>query len=314
MVLLINKSWSWIQDGNRYEGLVDTPNQGSWRVTFDGVTGTDNFRGLRSLVSKDFVNALAMDRKGKTATFRVGGRVLGTYRLDDSAAAIRDVVHCLQANPKPVARTEPRKEQPQGSSGTGFFVADKYVVTNQHVLRGCKEIYVAYPNFKPEPAYLAGDDEINDLAVLRTDMSNNGIATLRYGARLGEPIASFGFPLPGMLADEGNFTLGNVTSIAGLGGDTRLFQLSAPLQSGNSGGPIMDSTGAVLGVAKAVLQKADANDTLPQNVNFAIASPIVVNFLAVKGIKWSQHVGTDKLEPEKLAELAKKFTVRVICH
>ncbi|MGI8568125.1 MAG: S1 family peptidase, partial [Methylocella sp.] len=66
-------------------------------------------------------------------------------------------------------------------------------------------------------------------------------------------VAAFGFPLAGLLATSGNFTLGNVTAVAGLGDDTRILQISAPVQPGSSGGPLLDYSGNVVGVVEGKL-------------------------------------------------------------
>src|ERR1700730_17779896 len=76
-------------------------------------------------------------------------------------------------------------------------------------------------------------------------------ASLRSGVHLGERVALFGFPLAGLLATSGNFTLGNVTAVAGLGDDTRIIQISASVQPGNSGGPLLDYSGNVVGVVES---------------------------------------------------------------
>src|SRR5262249_43719633 len=126
-------------------------------------------------------------------------------------------------------------------------------------------------------------------------------------------VASYGFPYSGVLSSSGNFTLGHVTSLTGVKDDTRFLQMSAPIQPGNSGGAVLDMSGSVIGVAVARLD-AIAN-SIPQNVNFAIQTPIVVNFLLVKGAApefgtWS--AGAERPASE-VADIAKKFTVQVYC-
>jgi serine protease Do len=91
-------------------------------------------------------------------------------------------------------------------------------------------------------------DAANDLALIKVEMHTTAFASFRSGVRLGEGVAVFGFPLAGLLARSGNFTLGNVTAVAGLGDDTRILQISAPVQPGNSGGPLLDYSGNVVGV------------------------------------------------------------------
>jgi serine protease Do len=314
---LSNPEWKWIKNESDYAAKLYAPS-GPRTVTMKGA-GSDH--SLFAFVDKEVINTLAMDRNGKVVTVVVGNRTLGTFRLDDSAAAIRDVVHCLRANPpvKTTALPTDKKPESSPSSGTGFFVADGYVLTNYHVIKSCtRRISVAYPNYKYEDAYSAGTDEINDFALLKTKMPNRGVAGFRFQPKLGEPVAAYGFPLGQILAPEGNFTLGNVTSIAGLGGDSRHFQISAPIQPGSSGGPVMDASGQIIGIAMSSLDAVkvvNITGQMPQNVNFAISTSIAVNFLTIKDVT-PKVTGTrvgEKLEPERLAEAAKQFTVQVSC-
>ena len=78
-------------------------------------------------------------------------------------------------------------------------------------------------------AILTGQDPNNDLALLHTDMDNLSIAAFRFWPRIGEQVASYGFPYSGVLSSSGNFTLGHVTSLIGVKDDTRFLQISAPI-------------------------------------------------------------------------------------
>jgi S1-C subfamily serine protease len=234
--------------------------------------------------------------------------------MKDSAAAIRAIVNCVSEHPPGVPPSGPSPEPETRISGTGFFVAPKRVVTNNHVVSGCtKDIQVRYPDGRPYTATISGQDPNNDLVLLQTDMDNLSIAAFRFWPRIGEQVASYGFPYSGVLSSSGNFTLGHVTSLTGVKDDTRFLQMSAPIQPGNSGGAVLDMSGSVIGVAVARLD-AIAN-SIPQNVNFAIQTPIVVNFLLVKGAApefgtWS--AGAERPASE-VADIAKKFTVQVYC-
>ena len=93
------------------------------------------------------------------------------------------------------------------------------------------------------PARLVARDEKNDLALLKIEGAKVKAPPMRTYIRVGESVAAFGFPLSSFLATSGNFTLGNVTALAGLGDDSRYLQISAPIQPGNSGGPLLDERG-----------------------------------------------------------------------
>jgi S1-C subfamily serine protease len=99
--------------------------------------------------------------------------------------------------------------------------------------------------------------------------------------------------------------------------DTRFAQISAPVQPGNSGGPLLDKYGNVVGVIVAklnALNVAAATKDIPQNVNFAIKSGIATNFLDSSGVSPSGAVSTRELAPEAIADLAKIFTVQILCN
>jgi len=89
-------------------------------------------------------------------------------------------------------------------------------------------------------ARMIAKDTTNDLALLKVDVNSSHVASLRFAVRLGENVEAFGYPLSQVLATTGNFTTGNVTALAGIGDDSRYIQISAPIQPGNSGGPLLD--------------------------------------------------------------------------
>ncbi len=100
--------------------------------------------------------------------------------------------------------------------------------------------------------------------------------------RQGEDIVVYGFPLPGVLSSGGNVSTGNVTALTGLGDDSRFLQISAPVQPGNGGGPLLDRSGNVVGVVVSklnALSVASATGDVPQNVNFAIKASVALAFL-----------------------------------
>lgn len=203
-----------------------------------------------------------------------------------------------------------------GDTGSGFFVTPEgQLVTNEHVVHECKTIAVQFHNVTL-PANLIARDPANDLAVLDTHNPGKTAVSMRESARLGEGIAVFGFPLNGILSSGGNFTLGNVTATSGLGDDSRHFQISAPVQPGNSGGPLLDLSGNVVGIVQAkfnAIRMASVTNDIAENINFAIKSEIITSFLKSNGISYSVGDQSNILKPEDLADRAKSFTALVVC-
>ena len=172
----------------------------------------------------------------------------------------------------------PKKSAPETSSGTAFFVSNKgEALTNAHVVEGCQQIRV-----NGGRARLLARDVKNDLALLATDQHPAQWSNWSLSVRLGEDVIAFGFPLTGTLSSSGNVTTGIVTALACLGDDSRFLQISAPVQPGNSGGPLFDRYGNVVGVVVAklnALKIASATGDIPQNVNFAIKASVAKAFL-----------------------------------
>ena len=129
------------------------------------------------------------------------------------------------------ARAAPRAErQPAvAGSGSGFFVsAEGHVLSNAHVVQGCRRIMVQPPGEEASRASVMATSAADDLALLKPDAVALAAAQFRSGAplRQGESVLAYGFPLAGALASSGNATVGHVTALAGLGDDARLMQIS----------------------------------------------------------------------------------------
>ena len=225
----------------------------------------------------------------------------------------------------PVAdASEPVLEEPEPeleSNASGFVIGrdgeTTFIVTNHHVVEDCDKVTVVYAGKLYEASVLAKDAN-SDLALLETNIPAARPASFSSlsRARLGEAVTAAGYPLQGLLSKSLNVTGGNVSALAGLGDDAKHLQITAPLQPGNSGGPLLDSSGNVVGVAASKLNAiaaAELTGDLPQNVNFAIKAALVRSFLDIHGVDYQRLPSETKLEPEKLAERARQFTVAVHC-
>jgi hypothetical protein len=133
---------------------------------------------------------------------------------------------------------------------------------------------------------------------------------------MGDQAIAYGFPLRGSLADEGNLTLGNVSAMHGLKNDANEIQISTPVQPGNSGGPLLDNSGNVIGVVTGKLDALNAlarNGDLPQNVNFAINLSVLKDFLGRNGVTTTEAASRFELRPDEVGERAKSFTYAIEC-
>jgi S1-C subfamily serine protease len=212
------------------------------------------------------------------------------------------------------------ERQPSSSTdvyGTGFFVSRTgHVLTNYHVVKDCRTFKISSESVASADAYLITSDSTNDLALLNTRLTPVLVPALNSRAKVGDNIFVFGFPLMGLLATSGNFTAGNITATAGLTDNTSMFQISAPVQPGNSGGPLIDQLGNVVGVVESKLDAikvAKITEDIPQNVNFAIKATIAINFLESHGVDPATESSKRRLEPSQIAEAANKFSVRLSC-
>ena len=224
------------------------------------------------------------------------------------------------------------------SSGSGFLISKLgHVVTNNHVVAGCKRVLVGdNPNQLVATSVLETDSS-NDLALLRinaTELSaanseglirklgpNNAplssISLLRLkNVELGEEILVAGYPYGEIFSNTIKVTKGIVSAIRGIGDDSSQFQVDAAVQPGNSGGPIYDKNGNVVGVVVAQLNKlkiAKATGSLPENVNFGIKGSTVRQFLNSAGLPTKSHERLETLSNRDLAKIAKSQTLIVIC-
>jgi hypothetical protein len=144
------------------------------------------------------------------------------------------------------------------------------------------------------------------------------VANLRTprSVALGETVSVFGFPLVGTLSSSGNFTGGLVSSLQGLRNAAGEIQITAPVQPGNSGGPVMDASGLVVGVVQSKLDAVRAaalTGDMPQNVNFAVSLDVLADFLEMNQVPFRSSPRSASLDSAQIARMAQQFTYRVEC-
>lgn len=157
------------------------------------------------------------------------------------------------------------------STGTGFFIDKKgYIATNHHVIEKAKEVQVNI-NKKSYLAKVVISDERSDLAILKIiDNSFIPLSSINYNfnddiSEVGNSVFALGFPLTQYMGEEIKFTDGKINSKSGYKGDISTYQISVPIQPGNSGGPLFDNNGTLVGITSSGLDKSKTD-----NVNYAI--------------------------------------------
>lgn len=220
----------------------------------------------------------------------------------------------VEAKATPAPKPAPvRPTLARASTGSGFRVsADGSILTNAHVVRGCAEVRVPPAG----PATVAARDEAADLALI--DGPPGAAAAFRQGrgVRPGAPVVVVGYPLRGVLAAGANVSTGSVAALAGIRGDRRKVQITAPVQPGNSGGPVMDAAGNAVGVVVSrldALRMARATGRVPQNVNFAVSAAAARAFLDSESVPYETASSNRARAPEDVAAAAKTFTVLIEC-
>jgi uncharacterized protein len=134
--------------------------------------------------------------------------------------------------------------------------------------------------------------------------------------RAGERVVAVGFPLVSFLAEQANVTIGDVSSLAGISGDSRYLQITAPVQPGNSGGPLFDMAGNVIGVVSAKLDAikvAGVTGDIPENVNFALNVSVVRAFLDSHSIPYQTAESAGELSSPDIGDRGKGITQLVAC-
>jgi S1-C subfamily serine protease len=169
------------------------------------------------------------------------------------------------------------------ATGTGFFITDDgYLISNYHVVKYAAKVRLL-TRAGTIPAKVVTVDEANDIALLKAEgkFSPLPIAASRT-VRLGNTVVTVGFPNIGLQGFSPKLARGEIASLSGAQDNVRYFQISVPVQPGNSGGALVDEHGNVVGIVSAKLSARAAlaeSGALPENVNYAVKSGFLLSFL-----------------------------------
>jgi len=209
-----------------------------------------------------------------------------TSDLDKAVATVRYNFGLYDAPPYEEAVTS--NDRPGNvsilGSGTGFFVTQQgHILTNYHVISEGRIITVTHGNGECHAAEIIAADSGADLALIKIDAPG---VPVTFGsnnvARLGQTVFTLGYPSPDIQGFSPKVTMGVISSLTGLMGDAKSYQIDAAVQPGNSGGPLFSSTGEVLGVVFARvndLAYTEITGAVAQKINYAIKNSSVMTFL-----------------------------------
>ncbi|WP_167767458.1 S1C family serine protease [Bradyrhizobium frederickii] len=314
-------------------------------VTFDGQAEVRLFATALSEVMVSAVLPTNVARAFQKASLMVAV-ARGTpfqFSLTSTAPLIAAVTNCVtrvkadgldkagdftKVAAKPQAAPDKQTPPPAASksvksqSGTGFVVsASGHIVTNNHVVNGC--VGDIKGNLTGEAAMVlrvVSTDANNDLALLQAPST----ATFKDFARIrdrsfraGDSVVAIGFPYHGLLSSDLRVTTGIVSSLSGMRNDTRFLQISAPVQPGNSGGPLFDTTGQIVGVVTGKipgLRIVAMTGDIPENINFAIKTGALRDFLDNSVVPYQTAEPKGELKTTDIATNARAYTMLLSCN
>ena len=218
---------------------------------------------------------------------------------------------------KPESKIEVQPEEVlQAASGTGFIISEAgHIVTNHHVIEGCTEVKV-HKDGKVYKGNVIANDIMNDLALIKSNYKPNVIFPLSdKNPSLLQDIYVAGFPFGNAISSSVKVTKGVVSSETGIGNNYSNMQIDAAIQPGNSGGPILDDYGNVIGVAVAKLAMEKIYEdfgVFPENTNFGIKSSVVENLIQAHNVN-NPPPNTEEINKSDLGYNIKQATLYLSC-
>jgi len=200
--------------------------------------------------------------------------------------------------------------------GTGWPVAGGFVVTNHHVVAGHKKIVLLRQDGVKIPGSVAMDDATNDLVLIRVKDASQlppALPLATGAAHAGARVFTIGYPHPDFMGSEPKVTDGLISAVTGLGNDPRTYQISVPIQAGNSGGPLLNMKGEVVGITASKLSAAKIfkwTGDLPQNVNYAIKTGYLTMLLS--SVPSKHHVQVLPIRAGNVEQLAARIEKSIL--
>ena len=212
--------------------------------------------------------------------------------------------------------------------GSGFVVSEaNHFMTNDHVIKDCDKVTVAKGD-KVYETTLVDTDPYNDVALLTVDPGSDELTPVKFragrGLRVGDDVTAIGFPLTDVLGKNFRATNGIMSAFTGIKSDHSTFQMSAAIQPGNSGGPVIDKFGGIVGMAVGVLKDREQEDEdgkksviRGDSAAFAIKAFMLKNFLDERRIDYLLTKQDDDMLEASLPDIIEQVaqsTYHVRCH
>ena len=306
------------ENGQYIGNFADNEFSGQGKLTFPDMTYEGNFKndafeGQGTLITEE----------GKFVGNFKDGELdgLGKY-YDESGELIFEGQFAKgepvqpHVEPTPSGKDNDDGELFAASSGTGFYVTnDGYLLTNHHVINGCQKVGVVSRGELIDTKIIAFD-KINDLAILKVSKEPEDYLTIsRDLPEITEEIIVAGFPFGEEFSSTVKVTKGIVSSLAGVENNYSEIQIDAAIQPGNSGGPIINEYGNVIGIAVAGLDQQYVQENFgvtPESSNFGVKASVAINLLNANGIKLSKPL-TSIIKRQELGEKIRKATLYLSC-
>jgi S1-C subfamily serine protease len=311
-------------------------------VTFDGQSQARLFATANSDIMATAILPLNVARTFQKSSLMVvttGNSSALQFNLTSAAPLLAMISNCVStvkagginsagefsaskevAATKPDGSSNPKSGRTGTQTGTGYVIsANGYIITNHHVIDGCTgDIKGNLTGEAAATLRVVNSDSANDLALLQGPADSfKAFAKIRDRTiHSGDSVIAIGFPYHGLLTSDFTVTTGIVSSLSGVLNDTSRLQISAAVQPGNSGGPLLDTSGEIVGMVVGkldALKIARATGNIPENINFAIKTGAIRDFLDNSVVPYETSAPGTELKTADIATNARAYTLLISC-